>query len=265
MAGWTDSHCHVQDYFLDDDEPARDFKGILERAAAAGVTRALVVGTDAQTSAEAIAACEPEGPVERWATVGLHPHQANEDLAPVADLIRSGHPRVRAVGECGLDYFYEYSPRADQRRAFAAQIALAIECDLALVVHARGAFEDLFAIFASEGLPRRTLIHCFTGTPEDAESCLERGADVSISGIVTFKRAEDVRAAARLIPLERLHVETDSPYLAPVPYRGRTNEPAYVAVVGGFLAELRGEREEALRAATAANSARLFALGPERL
>ena len=163
---------------------------------------------------------------------------------PVVELARAGHPRLVGIGECGLDYFYEHSPRAQQRQAFSAQIALAFELDLALVVHARDAFDDLFDLFASEGVPPRTVIHCFTGTPDDAHGCLERGCDISISGIVTFKNADALREAARLVPLERLHVETDSPFLAPVPYRGRKNEPAYVAVVGEYVAELRGEDSE---------------------
>jgi TatD DNase family protein len=133
-----------------------------------------------------------------------------------------------------------------------------VELDLALVVHARDAFEDLFAIFESEGVPPRTVIHCFTGTPKDAEGCLARGCDVSISGIVTFKNAEALREAARLIPLERLHVETDSPFLAPAPHRGKKNEPSFVSVVGTYVAELRGEDPVALREATSANTARLF-------
>jgi TatD DNase family protein len=130
-------------------------------------------------------------------------------------------------------------------------------------VHARDAFDDLFDLFASEGVPPRTVIHCFTGSPDDALGCLERGCDISISGIVTFKNADALREAARLVPLERLHVETDSPFLAPAPYRGRKNEPAYVAVVGEFVAALRDEDPGVLREATAANSARLFNL-PDR-
>ncbi len=175
---------------------------------------------------------------------------------------REGHPRLVGIGECGLDYYYEHSPRAQQRQAFARQIALAREFDLALVVHAREAFSDLFDVLASEGVPSRTVIHCFTGGPEDAEECLALGCDISFSGIVTFKNADDVRAAARLVPLERIHVETDSPFLAPVPHRGAKNEPAYVAVVGEFVAALRDEDPAVLRAASAANSARLFSRPP---
>jgi len=159
-----------------------------------------------------------------------------------------------------LDYFYEHTDRSLQRVAFARQIALAHELDLALVIHARDAFDDLFDVFRTEGVPPRTVIHCFTGGPADAEGCLEWGCDISISGIVTFKNAETLREAARLVPLDRLHVETDAPFLAPVPHRGRPNEPAYVSLVGEYVAQLRGEAIDDVRRATAANSARLFAL-----
>jgi TatD DNase family protein len=261
MSGWTDAHCHLQDEFLDDVANAREeVIATLDRAYNAGVDRVIVIGTGAASSAEALALTDIEGPIDIYATVGLHPHDAKDDLDPVVDLARSGHSRQVGIGECGLDYFYEHSPREAQRRAFSAQIALAQELDLALVVHARDAFDDLFAIFKSEGVPARTVIHCFTGTPDDAEGCLAIGCDVSISGIVTFKNAALLRDAARLIPLDRLHVETDSPFLAPVPYRGKKNEPAYVAVVGDFVAELRDEDPAVLREATSTNSARLFKL-----
>ena len=260
MSGWTDAHCHLQSHFLDTSKESGggELGATLARAHAAGVDRVVVVGTDAASSAEALDVTKVTSPVELYATVGLHPHDAKEDLAPVAALARAGHPRLVAIRECGLDYFYEHSPRTQQRRAFSAQIALAHELDLALVVHARDAFDDLFAILLSEGVPPRTVIHCFTGTPVDAEMCLAIGCDVSIAGVVTFKNAELLREAVRLVPLDRLHVETDSPFLAPVPFRGKTNEPAHVAVVGRFVADLRDIDVETVRGATAANSARLF-------
>lgn len=262
MSGWTDAHCHLQSHFLATPEGAdgTEVGKTLARALDAGVDRVVVVGTDATSSAEALELTNYPGPVEVYATVGLHPHDAKQDLAPVAALARAGHARLVAIGECGLDYFYEHSPRTEQRRAFAAQIALAHELDLALVVHARDAFDDLLAILLSEGVPPRTVIHCFTGTPVDAEMCLAAGCDVSISGVVTFKNAVSLRDAVALVPLERLHVETDSPFLAPVPYRGKTNEPAFVAEVGRFVAELRAEDLATVREATSANSARLFRL-----
>ncbi len=255
---WTDAHCHIQEHFTA--ELDGDVRAILERSAQADVTRVVVVGTDAATSAQALAVTELAGPVDIYATVGLHPHEATRELTRVAELARSAHPRLVGIGETGLDYFYEHSPRSAQREAFAAQIALAQELDLALVIHARDAFDDLWAILASEGTPARTVIHCFTGTPAEAEGCLERGCDISVAGVVTFKNAESLREAVRLVPLERLHVETDSPFLAPVPHRGRPNEPALVSVVGRFVAELRGEDPDELARATSLNTARLFRL-----
>jgi TatD DNase family protein len=230
----------------------------LARAFEANVCRVVVIGTDAQSSAEALAITDLSADVDIYATVGLHPHDALHDVEEIVAMARAGHPRLVGIGECGLDYFYEHAPRAAQRAVFARQIQLAQELDLALVIHCRDAFDDLFEIFDVEGVPSRTVIHCFTGNPVEASQCLERGCDISISGVVTFKNAESLREAARLVPLSRLHVETDSPFLAPVPYRGRQNEPALVSVVGEFLAQLRGEDVEVVRQETSKNSARLF-------
>ena len=232
----------------------------LERAWAANVRRVVVVGTDAQSSSQALTLTDLSGEVDVVATVGLHPHDALHDVEEIVTLARTGHPRLVGIGECGLDYFYEHSPRVAQHAAFARQIRLALELDLALVVHCRDAFDDLFKIFDTEGVPARTVIHCFTGTPDEVEACLGRGCDISLSGVVTFKNAATLREAARLVPLSRLHVETDSPFLTPVPHRGAQNEPALVSVVGEFLAQLRGEQVEDLRRETSINSARLFGL-----
>ena len=264
MRRWTDAHCHLQDRFLSGDADVHsNVRNALQRAFDAGVDRAIVIGTDLTTSGEALSITEMSSPVELFATVGLHPHDATSELAPIADIARAGHDRLVGIGECGLDYFYEHSPRAAQREAFAAQVALAIELDLALVIHARDAFDDLLAVLASEGVPERTVVHCFTGGPEDVVRCLEVGCDISVSGVVTFKNAASLRDAVRLVPLERLHVETDSPFLAPVPLRGRTNEPANVAIVGEFVAQLRGDHVDELRRATSSNTARLFQLPPQ--
>lgn len=260
MSRWTDAHCHLQDKYLSEWKVEGDALATLDRAYAAGVDRVVVIGTGEQSSREALAISELVHDVAMYATVGLHPHSATEDLEPIIALARAGHPRLVGIGECGLDYYYEHSPRDAQRDAFVRQLHLARELDLALVIHARDAFDDLFDIFRSEGVPPRTVIHCFTGGPADAEGCLSWGCDISLSGIVTFKNAESLREAARLVPLDRLHVETDSPFLAPVPHRGRPNEPAYVSLVGAFVAEIRGEGAEVLRRATAENSARLFKL-----
>ncbi len=261
MNGWTDAHCHLQDRFARDGEVAPDATDALARAAAAGVDRAIVIGTDEATSLEALSlAASQSGPVELWATVGLHPHDAATGTAGVAAVARAGGERLVGIGECGLDYYYEHSPREAQRTAFAEQIRLAHELQLALVIHARDAWDDLWSILRSEGVPDRTVIHCFTGGPAEAEGCLALGCDISVAGVVTFKNSGELRDAVRLTPLERLHVETDSPFLAPVPFRGRPNEPAHVATVGEFVAQLRGEELDIVRRATSDNSAWLFGL-----
>ncbi len=257
---WSDAHCHLQDHFTS--ERGGDIEALLTRSAEAGVERVVVVGTDEETSRQALEVTALSGAVEIYATVGLHPHDSMSDLAPIAALAREGHARLVGIGETGLDYYYEHAPRSAQRAAFAAQIALAHELDLALVIHARDAFDDVWEILASEGVPERTVIHCFTGTPAEAEGCLALGCDISVAGVVTFKNADALREAVRLVPLERLHVETDSPFLAPVPHRGRPNEPALVAVVGEFVAALRGEDPHELARITSQNTARLFRLPP---
>lgn len=261
MNHWTDAHCHLQDEYRAGDD-REGLTGALGRAAAAGVRRIVVIGTDAETSAQAIELAGTRAGIELFATVGLHPHEAQSGTGPTLELARANAHRIVGIGECGLDYFYEHSPRGDQRRAFAEQIGLAHELHRALVVHARDAWDDLFSLLASEGVPERTVIHCFTGGPDEADRCLALGCDLSFSGIVTFKNAVPVRLAAAATPLERLHVETDAPFLAPVPHRGEPNEPGYVATVGEFLAELLGVPVADLAAATWANTARLFGLPP---
>jgi TatD DNase family protein len=201
----------------------------------AGVTAMVNVGCDRATSEAAIATAAAHDEV--WATVGLHPHEASFGVDTVVDLIE--RPKVVAVGEAGLDYFYDHSPRDAQRDAFAAQIQLAHERDLPLVIHTRDAWDDTFDVLAAERTPRRTIFHCFTGGPDEARRCLDVGAHVSFSGIVTFKTAVGVQEAARLVPLDRMLIETDAPYLAPVPHRGRTNQPAYLAHTAQFVADLR--------------------------
>ncbi len=262
MSLWTDAHCHLQERYLRDWQAPGDAADALSRARAAGVGRVVVIGTDAVSSREALAVTELSGDVEIYATVGLHPHEATSDVEEILSLLREGHPRLVGVGECGLDYFYEHSPRGDQRRAFVRQLHAATEHDLALVIHARDAFDDLFDIFDSEGVPPRTVIHCFTGSVADAECCLMRGCDISVAGVVTFKKSDELRDAIRQVPLERLHVETDAPFLAPVPHRGRPNEPAWVSVVGEFVANLKEVEVEECRRVTSFNTARLFGLAP---
>ena len=227
---WADSHCHVP---WKDTDPAV----VIPAARTAGVERLITIGTDAETTAAAIEVARTYDDV--WATVGLHPHDATQGVDTVAGFL-DGSPEIVAVGECGLDYHYNHSPADVQRAAFAAQIALAKEHDLALVVHTREAWDDTLDVLTAEGVPERTVIHCFTGGVAEARRCLDIGAWLSFSGIVTFKAADDVREAAAICPLDRLLVETDAPYLAPVPHRGKPNEPAYVALVGAAVAGVKG-------------------------
>jgi TatD DNase family protein len=247
---WTDDHCHLPE------EPERAAP-FIAAAAEVGVVRMVTVGCDVGQSAayQRLAAANP-GVV--WATAGVHPHDSKDGIEGLEDLL--DRPGVVAVGECGLDYHYDHSPRDVQREVFAAQIALAHTHDLALVIHTREAWDDTFAILDEGGVPPRTVFHCFSGGPEEARACLDRGALLSFSGIVSFPSAGDLRAAAALCPAERLLVETDSPYLAPVPHRGKKNQPAWVTLVGEAVAAARGERVEAVAEATWHNAAAAYRL-----
>ena len=253
---WTDDHCHLGWDGDDSADPAA-VDALVADAREAGVERLITVGTDARRSAEAVAAAARH-PGVVWATVGLHPHDATQGLDGLVEML--GEPGVVAVGECGLDYHYDHSPRDVQRAAFAAQVALAHQHDLALVIHTREAWDDTFAVLDAEGVPERTVFHCFTGGAAEARRCLDRGGHLSFSGIVTFGSADDVRAAAARCPLDRALVETDSPYLAPVPHRGRPNRPALVPVVGAALAAAMGTSVEAVAEATWANAERVYRL-----
>lgn len=272
MGGWFDSHCHVQEAYLggEGSRPVPgDLEAVLTRAVDAGVDRMVCVGTGAATSRQAVALARDPAAGERglrvWATVGLHPHDAGDGVDEVAALlvheVRAGDGAVVAVGECGLDYYYEHSPRAAQRDAFAAQIGLAHRLGLALVIHARDAWDDLFDVLEAEGVPERTVLHCFTGGPAEVDRCLGAGMFVSFSGIVTFKNAAEVREAVARCPLDRLLVETDSPFLAPVPHRGRVNEPSYVPLVGEAVAAVKGCNLEEVKEASSAAAATVFSTG----
>lgn len=252
---WTDEHCHLGD----GSDRWPDADAAVAEARAAGVERMITVGCDLATSRTAIDIARAHDDV--WATAGLHPHDASQGIDGVEELLAD--PVVVAVGECGLDYHYDNSPREVQREVFAAQVALAHRHDLALVVHSRDAWEDTFAILRSEGVPDRTVLHCFTGGPDEARRCLDLGAHLSFSGIVTFAGAPEVREAAALCPDDRLLVETDSPFLAPVPHRGRPNVPAFVPVVGAVLAEVRGVTVDHVAEVTWVNSARVHRLPDE--
>jgi TatD DNase family protein len=250
---WADSHCHV----------SYDGVGLaaVERAVEAGVTRVVTIGTDVERSREAIdtARAGRAAGLRLWATAGVHPHDAVGGIGGLAELL--AEPEVVAVGECGLDYHYEHSPRAAQLEVFEAQVELAHRLNLPLVVHTRDAWADTFAVLDAAGVPERTVIHCFSGGPDEARECLDRGAVLSFSGIVTFKNAAGVREAAQLCPLDRLLVETDAPFLAPVPHRGRPNEPAWVTVVGAAVAAARGVAADVVERATWATTEQVFGLG----
>ena len=246
---WIDTHAHVHD-----DKMAKTPVESLQAARDNGVQAFVVIGTDAHTSQAAINVAANN--LDVWATVGLHPHDATNGVDSIIPFINS--PRVVAIGECGLDYYYEHSPRDVQRRAFEEQIALAKQHDLTLVIHTRDAWDDTFDVLDAAGMPSNTIIHCFTGGPDEARKCLDRGAYLSFSGIVTFKNAVDVQEAAKICPLDRLLVETDSPFLAPVPHRGKPNEPAHVAIVGTAIADLKALAVSEVAAATTANARRVF-------
>jgi TatD DNase family protein len=241
----------------------------MARARDAGIDRLVCIGTGAATSRQALAlarAAQADRSTPRaWASIGLHPHEASEGIDEVASVLAEAlDPRdgtVVAVGECGLDYYYEHSPRSAQRAAFAAQIELAHLHDLALVIHARDAWDDLFDVLEAESVPRRTVLHCFTGGPDEVERCLRAGLYVSFSGIVTFKNATDVREAVARCPLERLLVETDSPFLAPAPHRGRTNEPSYLPLVGAAIATVKGCSADEVRESSGLAAATVFSTG----
>jgi TatD DNase family protein len=246
--------------------------GTIARASEAGVTRMVCVGTGAASSAEAVdlvralrrpGSVAPAEGVELWATVGLHPHDAIEGVGtldgllaaelgpgpgpdgdagpgPDGDAGSAAPPVVVGIGECGLDYHYDHSPRDRQREAFALQVELARRHGVALVVHTREAWDDTFDILSAGGVPDRTVIHCFTGGPDEARRCLDLGATLSFSGVVTFKNAGEVREAAQLCPWDRMLVETDAPFLTPVPHRGTLNEPSRVPLVGAAIALVKG-------------------------
>jgi TatD DNase family protein len=247
---WTDDHCHLPQ---DADEAA----AVVADARAGGVERLVTVGCDvAQSNAYADVAALHPGVV--WATAGVHPHEAKDGMEGLEAVL--ARPAVVAVGECGLDFHYDHSPRDVQREVFAAQVALASAHGLPLVVHTREAWSETFDVLAATGVPERIVFHCFTGGPAEARRCLDLGGHLSFSGIVTFPSAQDVRDAAALCPADRLLVETDSPYLAPVPHRGRTNRPALVSIVGAGVAAARGEAVERVAETTWTNAEQVFDL-----
>jgi TatD DNase family protein len=250
-----DSHCHLEYKGLVEDQA-----GVLARARQAGVGGFLSISTRQREWGQVIATAEREADV--WASVGIHPHEADghADLGEAALLEVAEHPRVIAIGETGLDYYYDHSDRATQQALFRRHIAVSRATGLPIIIHTRDAEDDTAAILREEmergAFP--ALIHCFTASADFARIVLDLGLTISLSGIVTFKNARDLQAIAAAVPEDRLLVETDAPFLAPVPNRGKVCEPAFVADTARFVADLRGITTEALAETTTANFCRLF-------
>lgn len=254
----VDSHCHLDDEKFDADRDAT-----IERARAAGVERLMAIGTgDGPPDLEAALRLARRHEFI-YATIGVHPHDAakatEETFERLADL--AGETKVLAIGEIGLDYHYEFSPRDVQRRVFARQLELAAAARKPIVIHTREAWEDTLALVREHGLPFGGIMHCFTGGPKEAEEALCLGFHLSFGGILTFPKADEPREAARRTPEDRLLVETDCPYLAPIPHRGKRNEPAFLVETARRLAEVRATSPENIASLTTQNFKRLFKLG----
>lgn len=250
-----DSHCHLNYPGLVEDEA-----GVIARAREAGLSAMISISTREREWADVIAGAERNADV--FATVGIHPHEADQhpDIDTARLVAAASHPKVVGIGETGLDFFYDKSDRDRQRRSFLSHIAASRQTQLPMVVHTRDAEDDTIEMLSRETAAGAfpMVIHCFTGSQRLAEACLGLGAYISLSGIVTFKNAKALQETAKTIPAERLLIETDSPFLAPVPMRGKVCEPAYVTHTAKFLAELRGDAFEDLMETTRRNTLNLF-------
>jgi TatD DNase family protein len=251
----VDSHCH-----LDFPDYAGKVDEVLVRAKAAGVGVCVSIGTELKRFPGVKAVAEAHDNV--WCSVGVHPHESEKELLDdeAALVAEAAHPKVVGIGETGLDYYYEHSPRDPQRRNFRSHIAAARRTGLPVIVHTRDADDDTIEILRDEmGKSAFTgLIHCFTGTQRLADASLELGLSISVSGIATFKNSQALRDVIKTVPLDRLLVETDAPFLAPVPHRGKTNEPAFVVHTANMLAELKGVSPDELAKTTTDNFFHLF-------
>ncbi len=246
---FTDTHCHIHEA----DYP--DAAGALERAHRAGVETLICVGTDNTTSLEATEFAQNHQNV--WASAGVHPHEAKDGWSQVTELVKHKSPKIIAIGEIGLDYFYTHSPREVQIKAFEAQLQLAVDQKLPVIFHVREAFEDFWPIFHNfSGLTG--VLHSFTDTLDNMEKGLDEGLYIGINGISTFAR--DKQMIWDAIPLENMLLETDAPFLTPVPYRGKVNEPAFVRHVAEYHANRRGVELEHLARVTSANASKLFSI-----
>jgi TatD DNase family protein len=251
----VDSHCH-----LDFPDYAGKVDEVLARARAAGVGVCVSIGTELKRFSGVKAVAEAHDNV--WCSVGVHPHESEKELLDdeAALIAEAAHPKVVAIGETGLDYYYEHSSRQPQQANFRSHIAAARQTGLPVIVHTRDADDDTIHILREEMAKGafKGLIHCFTGTQKLADAALELGLYISVSGIATFKNSQPLRDVIKSVPLDRLLVETDAPYLAPVPHRGKTNEPAFVAHTAAMLADLKGVSGQELADATTENFFRLF-------
>jgi TatD DNase family protein len=250
-----DSHCH-----LDFEALANDIDGVMARAVAAGVSGMVTISTHVEKFSTYTAIAERFANV--WCSVGTHPHHADEELhIQTDDLVRlSAHPRCVAIGEAGLDYFYDNAPREAQATGLRRHVAAARITGLPLVIHSRKCDDDMAAILREEAAQGSFpfLLHCFTAGPDLARAALDLGGYISFSGIITFRNAEEIRDVAKFVPADRYLVETDAPYLAPIPHRGQSNEPSYVRHTAEKVAEVRGISFEQLASETTGNFARLF-------
>ncbi len=255
LPGLIDAHCH-----LDYAPMCEDLDATLATAQAAGVVQMLHIGCSVESMDTAVELADAHPPV--FASVGIHPHEAKHMGPAVIDRLRehAAHPKVVALGETGLDYFYDNSPRQAQRESFATHIRLGRELDMPIVLHIRDAHEEAFEIMESTGArtDKPGMVHCFTGGPAEARRWLDLGFHLSFSGISTFKSAPQIREAAKLCPADRILLETDAPFLAPNPVRGRENLPAYVAFTCAALAQVRGEAPTALAQQAASNTRALL-------
>ena len=251
MSAWIDVHTHLN-MLKDTPEDA------IARAKSAGVEKIITIGTNPEDHTKVIEFAEKFAP-DVWCTIGVHPHDAEkfpEDESLM--LSQAKHERCLAVGEIGLDYYYDNAPREKQKEVFRRQLEIAEELDLPFEIHTRDAEQDTVDILNDFRGRIRGMIHCFTGTQWLAEKALDLGHNISCSGIVTFKSADDLRDVARYVPMDRIHVETDAPFLTPVPHRGKSNEPMFTATTGEFVAQLKGVEVSEFQAQTRKNAEDLF-------
>ncbi len=250
-----DTHCHLNHNHL-----KNDVEGAIERAQAVGIEQLIVVGYDWESSRQAVALSE-QYPTTVFAAIGVHPHDSKEwSQETEAWLLETAqHPAVVAIGEIGLDFHYDFSPRPDQYLAFRQQMYIAKTIQLPIIIHCREAYPELLAVLAEPEFEEVCgVLHCWAGSPAEAEEAVKRGYYLGIGGTVTFKNAENVREAVRNAPLDRIIVETDAPYLAPVPHRGKKNEPAYTRLVAEYIATLRNLPFPDFAAQTTTNAQTLF-------